>query len=240
MASQQWHDRLRWELGRQGLPSEYVSRLVEELSDHAVDILQENSSMEAEHADNQRMGSPESLASFARLEFRRRTFAGRHPLATFLAGPIVAILGTLAAIFLTVFCVGWLIDCAAGLINGDTGGALSANDEFGLAVGMGMVQALNLMIRFVPFGLSAWLFARLGRRAGLRLWSVAACGIVTLMAVLFSSAVRPASAHSPGDLVFGLGLKFGLGQVVQAAMPLALGLWLVWQHVLERSKPIAI
>ncbi|HWB13844.1 MAG TPA: hypothetical protein VG826_31750 [Pirellulales bacterium] len=236
MASQQWRDRLRQELDRQGLPSEYVSRLVEELSDHATDILQENASMEAEYVDNQRMGSPEGLASFARSQFQRRTFAGRHPLLTFLAGPIFAILGTLVAICLTVFFVAWLMDCA-------TGGTLSANDELGLPPSvfeMRIVQAVNLVVRFIPFGLSAWLFARLGDRAGLRLWSVGACGIITLMAFLFSSVVRPASGQAPQMWIIGVGMNFDLDQVWQATMPLALGLWLIWQHLVERSKPIAI
>ena len=243
MPSQQWHDRLRQELDRQGLPSEYVSRLVEELSDHATDILQENSSMEAEYVDAQRMGSPQGLASFARSEFRRRTFAGRHPFVTFLAGPILAIVGTLVAIFLMAFCLGWLIDYVAWLIDWPADGILSANDELGLppsGVERWIVEALVLMVRFIPFGLSAWLFARLGRRSGLRLWSVGACGIITLLAVLFSSVVRPASAHSPEMWIIGVGLRFGPDQVLQAAMPLALGLWLVWQHLVERSKPIAV
>ncbi|HEX5444682.1 MAG TPA: hypothetical protein VFW87_12660 [Pirellulales bacterium] len=82
MASQQWPDRLRQELRRQGLPSDYISRLVEELSDHAADISMEKLSMDAEQNAATRLGSPEQLASFAKSEFQHRTFAGRHPVLT--------------------------------------------------------------------------------------------------------------------------------------------------------------
>jgi hypothetical protein len=248
MANRQWRDRLRQELDRQGLPSEYVSRLVEELCDHATDILKENSSMDAEQMEveckdreqvaGDRLGSIEQLASFARSEFRCRTFAGRHPLVTFLVGPIVAILGTLAVICLTAFGGGWLIDWA-------TGGSLFADEELGLPLSplqMDIVQALSLMARFVPFALSAWLFVRLGHRAGRRWWSVAACGIVALVAILFTSVVNPATDHSRTTWMIGLrwNWKIGLDQMLQAVAPLALCVWASWQRSTIRSNAVAI
>lgn len=234
MASPQWRDRLRQELRRQGLPSAYISRLVEELSDHALDISKENSSMDAEQTAASRLGQPEEIASLAKTEFERRTFAGRHPLLTFVAGPIFALPGTLAMILLVAFGCCWLIDTA-------TGGSFSANDELGLpptSMEMAIMQAFNGCVRFVPFAFSAWVFVRLGRRAGLRAWPAAACGIIGVLALLFVSVVTPATANAPGTWIMGFGGKFALDQVLQAAVPLALGGWFLWRHSTSRSQAI--
>src|SRR5580658_6698848 len=83
MASRQWRDQVIQELHRQGLPSAYVDRLVDELSDHATDLFMEDRDMDVQHGDaissiEARMGSPKQLASVAKAEFRRRTFAGHN------------------------------------------------------------------------------------------------------------------------------------------------------------------
>ena len=100
MASQPWRKRIIEELHRQALPSDYVDRLVAELSDHAADISLEDPSMEAQVDIEARLGTPSQLAAVARHEFQRRTFAGRHPVVTFLAGPLVAVITTFAATLL--------------------------------------------------------------------------------------------------------------------------------------------
>jgi hypothetical protein len=235
MASPQWHDRLRQELRRQGLPSEYISRLVEELSDHATDLSMENSSMDAEQVADVRLGSPEQLATFAKSEFQRSTFAGRHPLWTFVAGPIFAIIGTLTVVCLVAFGAAWLIDTA-------TGGSLSANDELGLppsSLEMGIMRSFNTTVRFVPFVFSAWLFVRLGRRAELQTWSIGACGIIALAAIFFSSVLTPATAQAKATWMIGVGWKLGFDQILQAAVPFALGAWLIWQHSTNQAGDTA-
>jgi hypothetical protein len=235
MASPQWRDQLQQALRRQGLPSVYISRLVEELTDHATDISQENSSMDAEQTAASRLGRPEHLASIAKTEFNGRTFAGRHPLVTFIAGPIVAIPCTLAMIFLVAFGCMRMIDTAMG-------GSFSANDELGLpptSMEVAVIQAFNGFVRFAPFAFSAWLFMRLGGRAGLRIWPAAACGIIALLALFFVSVVTPATADGPGMLMIGFGWKFVLDQALQAAMPLALGGWFLCRHSTSRSQAIA-
>ena len=243
MASPQWRDQLQQALRRQGLPSVYISRLVEELTDHATDISQENSSMDAEQTVVSRLGRSEHLASIAKTEFNRRTFAGRHPLLTFIAGPIFAIPGTLTMILLVAFACSWLIDIVAfaccWLIDTATGGSLSTNDELKSVLETAIVQAFNGCVRFVPFVLSAWFFVRLGRRAGLRAWPAAACGIVGLVAFFFVSAVTPATADGPGTWMMGFGWKFVFDQALQAAAPLALGGWFLWRCATNHSQAIA-
>src|SRR5262245_40556290 len=119
MADLHWRDRLIVALRRQGLPTSYIDRLVEELSEHLTDLFTEEPSMDAQRDVEDRLGTPEQLAAAAKAEFQRRTFAGRHPVLTFLAGPTAVMLGTLVAMVLAVVSLDWVIDVA-------TGGSLSA------------------------------------------------------------------------------------------------------------------
>lgn len=235
MATPQWRDQVRQELRRQGLPSDYISRLVEELSDHATDISLENSSMDAEQNVVSRLGSPGQLASFAKAEFQRRTFAGRHPLVTFVAGPVLTMMATLIVICLVSFGACCLIDAALG-------GILSANDDLELppsSLEMGIMQCFNTSVRFLPFLFSTWLFVRLGRRAELRTWSIAACGVIALVAFLFTSILTPATAQTRATWMIGFGWKPGLDQTLQAAVPVTFVAWMIWQRSPHRPKAIA-
>lgn len=239
MASPQWRDRLRQELRRQGLPSDYISRLVEELSDHAADISMEKSSMDAEQNAVARLGTPEQLASFARFEFQRRTFAGRHPILIFLAGPLFTIVGAMIVVCLFSFGGGLLIDSGCGLIDKATGGSLSAKDDLAPALETGIMQFFITSVRFVPFLFSAWLFARLGRRAELRAWSIAACGIVALAAIFFSFVLTPATAQTEPTCIIGLRWKVGLDQFLQAAAPIAFIGWMICPRSPTRVQSLA-
>lgn len=239
MASPQWRDRLQQELCRQGLPSDYVSRLVDELSDHAADISMEKSSMDAEQQVAARLGNPQQLASFARSEFQRRTFAGRHPLLVFVAGPIFSIIGALMVVCLVAVVGSLLIDTGCWLIDKATDGGLSANDDLVSALEMGIVQFFITSVRFVPFLFSAWLFVRLGRRVELRTWGIVACGIVALVAIFFSSVMKPATADTKAMWIIGFGWKFGLDQILQAAIPIAFVAWIIWQRFSSQPRAMA-
>ena len=87
-----------------------------------------------------RLGNPEQLASFAKSEFQRRTFAGRHPLLIFIAGPIFAIMGALVVVCLVAVGGSFLIDCGCWLIDKATDGGLSTNDNLVSALEMGIMQ----------------------------------------------------------------------------------------------------
>lgn len=234
MPNPQWPDRLRQALLRQGLPSDYVSRLVDELSDHAADLYRENPSMDAERDFEIRLGTPEQVAAVAAEEFRRRTFAGRHPAATFVAGPVVVVSAGLVACVLTVVAVSYLVDFV-------TAGALRANDAVKAPPSraeMNLMQALSFLVRFAPFALSAGYFARLARRSGLRTWGIAACGITTLAALCFTSQVGPATPDGMGAWMLAVGWRVTLDQLLQAAVPLALGAWLLRQSFRRPTEPL--
>lgn len=225
MASPQWRSRLVEAMGRQGLPTAYVNRLIDELCDHAENILRENSGMDAEQIVIDRLGSPEQLAEVARCEFHRRTFAGRHPIVIFVAGPAFVMLGTFVVSVILVVASCWLIDTI-------TGGRLSANDATNgppSALEMGVMQTLNVVVRFVPFAASAWLYVRLGKRSGRRGWGVVACGLIAFTAICFFSTVNQQTAESTGAWYMGLGWKFGIDQILQAMAPLAFGAGMLWK-----------
>jgi hypothetical protein len=235
MASQPWRNRLIAALHRQGLPNAYVDRMVEELSDHATDLFLEDPSMDAQKEIDARLGTPEQLAAVAKIEFQRRTFAGRHPILTFIAGPLVAVIGTLVANFLLVVGTCELLDLALG-------GALSANDGMNLPPSgfeVSLMRAMNCVVRFIPFALSAWLFVRLGRCSGRRIWSIVACGIVAVAAIFFWSVVTPGTAQSRGTWMMGIGWNIGLDQLLQAAVPAALAAWMLWRSSASRPKMLS-
>ncbi|MBC7857063.1 MAG: hypothetical protein IAF94_26835 [Pirellulaceae bacterium] len=234
MTSQPWRNRLIEALHRQALPSDYVDRLVAELSDHATDLSLEDQSMEAQCDLDARLGNPGKLAAVARREFQRRTLAGRYPWVTFLAGPIVALIATFAATVLLLAAGYLLLDLALG-------GSLRANEETNTppsAFEAGLMQGGNLVVCFVPFALSAWYFASLGRRCARPVWSIVSCSIVAAIAISFwSSVASPGTNDNLGSWSMGFGWgTIRLGQALQAVVPLALGAWAIWPSV-SRPKP---
>lgn len=74
MVNPPWLEELREKLVGQGLPPLYIERLVQELSDHYDDILQEGLSMEPERSKaDERMGQPSHLAQVAASEYSMHT-----------------------------------------------------------------------------------------------------------------------------------------------------------------------
>lgn len=238
MASPPWRDRLHVELRRQRLPAAYIARFLEELSDHSTDIMTEDASMEADQIADTRLGCPKQLAALAKSEFQRRTFAGRYPLVTFVAGPVLTMIGTLVLVFLVLFGLCWSIDAVMGGIDAAMDGSLSAAiPDHRLPFETSIFRLFGVVARFVPFVFSAWLYCRIGRRTGLHNWSIGACGIVVVTAACFSSVLTPATADSEPTWVFGLAGHLGYDQVMQALVPAAVAVWLLWQYSASRLKP---
>jgi hypothetical protein len=205
------------------LPSDYVSRLVDELADHVADFFRENPSMDANSNLDGVLGTPDHIAATAKTEFRRRTFAGRHPAATFLAGPPIAVLLALAANVALIVGVLMGVDYA-------TDGAFEANDAEHLPPSpfeMSVVRTLCGTTRFAPFIASAWLLALAARRAGLWKWGALACGIVAAIAFCFTSVVGQSPAEGMGYWSHGFGWKPGLDPLLQAAVPVGFAFWLL-------------
>jgi MFS family permease len=120
---------------------------------------------------------------------------------TFLAGPLVAVIATFAATLLLLMTAYLLLDLALG-------GSLLANEETHTPpspLEIGLIHAGILTVCFVPFTLSAWFFARLGRRSGRPVWGIVACGIIALIAVNFYSDI---SFPGPDDTLGSFSMGF--------------------------------
>jgi len=235
MANRNWHDRLVAALRRQGLPNDYVDRLAAELADHATDISLEEASMEAQMDD--RLGSPGELALVAIRQFQQRTFAGRHPVIAFLAGPIVTLAATFVISFLLIAAFVLALDLIVGT-------ALGANDVANLPptpFEMGLMQTANTVVRFLPFASTSLIFYYLGCRTGRRAWGTVACGIVAITALGFHSAIHPPGVYDvQGTWVMGLALHhFGIGQIFQAAVPAVCGIWLLFPQIRPQKTELA-
>lgn len=224
MELRQWREQLESALLRQRLPRVEIERLVEELSDHAADLLMDAKSMDALHSDLEaRLGTPDDVAHTAKQQFLQRTFAGRHPAWTFLVGPLVTWMSCLLAIILLYAAILYSFDALSG-------GALAALDEehAPAAWELALVYMLNNVVRFAPFAISSWCFFALGRRTGHHTWSIASCGILTLFALLFSSIV---TNYPDGHGTWQIGLSCSLQaiQLLQAIVPACFGIGMLRQ-----------
>jgi hypothetical protein len=227
MDSRQWCDKLRCDLRRQNLPPAYIDRLVEELSDHLLDTQTETTSMDAQNAFA-RLGSADTIAAAASHEFRRRTFAGRHPWLMFVVAPFAFIPLLFTSLLLALFAVAWMIDTTVEwLIMPEselwTSKAAQAQAEWWI------LSAFDTYVRFIPFIAASWIFCRWGRRNNMRWWPLVACTIVAITSgFLFTKSV-PATGDKPGLWMIGLATRFEARQFVQLLVPLAVGAWMLFK-----------
>ena len=232
MTLQCWRKRLVEALRRQGLPNNRVERLAEELTDHALDLFSENASMDVDEDFESRMGTREQLATVAKDQFNRSSFAGRHPALTFIAGPVVTVMGclftTILLILSTIGIANWLK--ATNL-------PLSTFDVV-------IIGCINLTARFLPFVLSTWIFVHLGRRSGRHSWSVPACGIIAVLGLLFTSTIIPPTEKNEWiwviDIIQGERWKMDPDHVLQAFVPFGLGAWFYWQSARDFSNKLSM
>ena len=232
MDSQQLLDRLPYELRRKGLPASYIARYINELRERIIDLKEERARTMSKEALNDaeivaRIGSPDTLADAASLEFTRRSFSGRHPIFTFLVVPMPLAIVAWVATFAVIF------GCGAGAMKLDEwlGAAPMADDTFSWPVLAILVTIFWLGVIGPPAALTMCL-CRLARRNGLSWrWALAASAIVALTAGMFQAVLEPGAAGH-GRLTFGFGLWLvpPLQQWLQFAFPMLIGCWLVWRQ----------
>lgn len=209
---QSWRKQLEQELCRQRLPRKQIERLVDELTDHAQDLLSGEHSMDAEQKLDSRMGSPEQLAQVARGEYIKSTFAARRPALAFIGVPLVTMFGTVVG--LVVF-----FGVLSSFLDKMVGGSLSLQTK------NAFVEFGSLLVRFVPFLFSTWLVVRFGRRSDRYTWSKIGIGLIVVAAFMFTSTVLPRVGETRGQwmLKLGIGESLNWSHVLQAAVPLAFG-----------------
>jgi hypothetical protein len=211
MVKRPWHERLRDELAKRGLPPAYATRLIEELAEHWADIEEESPGMTAPESAEEKLGSPERLAAVAAREVGRQTFAGRHPFATFVLSPLAAT----ALFFVVIVLIGrawaWLL--VPRQVHAPT--TLERVSAF--------VEVSLLCL--TPF-LLAWLFLELSRRVARPVWGLFAGGLLAFLALNFSPTVLPGL-----EVYFSLGgfLSYRPDRLIQSALPVMLCLWAWWR-----------
>lgn len=199
--------QLRTELTRRGLPRAYINRLVSELDDHLLDLLEErNSPMGAarklqpqlEQDARQQLGNPTQLAIFAADEYHSRTFWGRHPLVTFLFAPLPLLVAFWIVFPLTLFAILWVVGTASQYAFGLADDAFRPEDHL-------LLQAVataffSWYILVLPPLVAAALLCRTYRRNALDWrWPLLGCALVAAAAAMFQVSCRLATGSSEAE-----------------------------------------
>jgi hypothetical protein len=242
-------DELRSELRRQGLPPTYIERLLAELDDHYEDLLEERStSMGAarklqteSNLDDDlqaRLGEPTQLALFAAEQYHARSFWGRHPLLTFLFGPLpLLVLGWVICVLAYWLVV--VVPALAIIYAGEHWFGWSLEGVHGYDYPYAQSIAIALAVWYVtvfPSLVAGLLLCRTYRRNALDWrWPVAGCALLAIAAGFFSASGHISTGPSEAERgLFMLGLNVGaspswflLTFLPKFAVALAIGLLLV-------------
>jgi hypothetical protein len=239
MANPPSRELLRVELEQHGLPPAYIERLLGELDDHYTDLLEERSSsmgaarkLDFEANDlRDRLGEPTQLAIFAAEQYRARSFLGRHPIVTFVLGPVP----------LLVVC--WIVTML-GIVWTGMGLAYVCEHWFGLSEAtwepkdhlwtqaITMVAFSWFVIVFPPLSVAV-LLCRIARRNAVNWrWPIAACTLLAIVSGFLTVSYRLALARNEGQTMIGfnLGSSFQwllITYLPKFAMAFAIGLLLV-------------
>jgi len=158
---------------------------------------------------------------------RQRTYAGRHPLITFVAAPLPT-----AALLLVALCLMFLL--VLSLVP-----EISTADDRVPDWAAAVMQAIVWGMRYVPCIAGAILFCHLANRAvcGPR-WSFVACALVALLAGLFAvNLTLPNNGPSSGALMMGFVVPPGPTQLLQALAPFVVWLVYVGREFRRQSPP---
>jgi len=187
--------------------------LLGELRDHILDLQEAemNHGKEAAEAINysERIGDPQQLAERVVAAQVYSNWSGRHPWLAFVLG--APILFLVSVVGIAAMVVGFTT-----LVEGQT-----------LETNPGLANACRFAgwtIAFVPAIVASLILCRFVRRSRRRrLWGLAACGFVALLAgCLMVNCSPPLSQPGTGNLTIG----FGVGaawRASQALMPLLIG-----------------
>jgi hypothetical protein len=253
MENQLSHDELRIELRRNGLPTAYIERLVAELDDHFNDLLEERSNsmgaarklqVERENLE-QRLGEPAQLALFAAEQYHARSFWGRHPLVTYLLGPLPLLAACFFAYGLAFWAVSWIASFVGTYVLGWTE-ATFANPAESIWLQAVLLALLCWYVTVFPPLTAAWLLCRTYRRNAIDWrWPVIGCTLLAIVCGLFNTSYNIATEPNTGRFMLG----FDVGQssawllrfLPKFAVALAIGLLLIHrarqQLALEAETP---
>jgi hypothetical protein len=211
MANLPSRDALRTELERGGLPPAYIERLLGELDDHFTDLLEErNSSMGAarkldfEANDLQeRLGEPAQLAIFAAEQYRARSFWGRHPIMTFVLGPLPLLLVSWIVTATTIVWIGMGLNYVCEHWFGIEQDKVVYADHLWVQAAF-MVAFTWFIVVFPPVTVAATL-CRTARRNGVAWrWPIISCALISLAAGLMAVSYQLALQPNEGRIMLGV------------------------------------
>jgi hypothetical protein len=242
-------DKLESELRRRGLPPAYIARLAAELDDHYSDLVEERSSrmgaarklkFEADDLQAQ-LGEPTQLAVFAAEQYHARNFWGRHPLLTFLVGPLPLLVGCWFATGILFFAMNLVLFAIDFVSTAALGWSFSSiqeeNHPFCQAV---LLATVSWIVIVLPPLVAAWLLCRVARRNGLHWkWPVLGCGLLAIVAAASTVNYRIKTIDAEGLIMVGLNAGSSaewllLNFLPRFALAMAIGLLLV-RHSREQA-----
>jgi len=225
MGNPRWFDELRNRLLRQGLPADYVRRLVGELNDHFQDLKEETMRTDVEACAQ--LGPVEEVARAVTTAYRQRSFLGRHPLAAFLVFAVSPVALSILAMPVVFFAAYWL------------GRGLGYWDQAGVHLGVWgrsvLPYGLTLVAIVLPTALLSLLYCRVAQRIGMgKRWMLLSCGVLAVFAAaVHCQVLLDPSGH--GRLTVGVGVH-DLLQLAQPVLPLVLGGWFLRRTAAARLQ----
>lgn len=212
-------ERLRRHLAGRGLPSNYVERVIGEWADHLEDLSTAQFSKEAEMPQTislSALGDEQELADATVLHYWSRTFAGRHPVWTFLIAPIPLLL------------VCWLAYYAGIVLFVTAMGEdfLHRQSPTQHAIVQFLLETGLQLPPIAATALLAWLAHRSGHP--LR-WFMAACTLVAILAACHHATFALPIGRGKGMLAIGFGIGANV-HALQALAPLLTGALLMWWY----------
>ncbi|HEY1603891.1 MAG TPA: hypothetical protein VGG64_30095 [Pirellulales bacterium] len=236
MYDRSWLDELHKQLTRRRLPPAYVARLVDELSDHVTDSLEDQMSTDALQSRSvfDRLGAPHEVARRADNEFRQRSFCGRHPILMFVVLPLVVMAAATFASVLAVIAMGQLCKWIDPGISSDR---LSPT-----AVGGMRLFCISTLL--APAGLTAAFFAWIAARGNVsQRWPIVTGAILGLLAGAAQLDMQLSAVPGRSSLNLGLGFSTALAETIfqlsKFAVPVLIGMWIFSRGTRRRASMIA-
>ena len=224
MANRQWLEQLKRQLAEKRLPSTYIQRFMEELSDHFEDLTEDT--MRNEEDCVAQLGEPAQVADAAVVAYRQRTVFGRHPVMKYLVFGI----SPSAAIILAFTLVLWgFMACTELCETLGMGEPLSS--FFHSFDASALEWAAAIVTLMLPTMLLAIFYCRWARRSELgKKWIWISCSILAIIAVLpiYQVTMSDIPGESALRVVAGIGtgmIPHTVLQYTQMLVPLAVGLW---------------
>jgi hypothetical protein len=180
------------------------------------------------------LGDVERLGKDLAREFHRRSFAGRHPLLTFVVAPLPA----LFVIWTAAWCVGvpLLFGVVMPLLGWHEGQTVA---EMSTALLWTMLTCHYGLLLVPPTVAAIW-FCRLALQSGRGFaWAAPACLLVAILAFTLVSDLRLPHESHQGRLLIG----FGLPLPDNWRVPQIIGLWQAIrpeQQVFQTLCPLAV